>query len=205
GHPPVGLVVRVAMLDKVHLGIAGIVERRRSVELIVRFDRNNFATAALHTLKEQKIAGDMLMNQIKRKQRVAQVIQNPHKDNQVELLSNSSNVPYREAAELDLRPLDLSGETSLTKIVFVRINTQHASCAAALHLERVEPRIASDIKHGLTRKIGRQCMTEGRELQLGVVAEKVVGSGLNAIEAEIMKPGTESPDLLLKNVLFNGA
>ena len=58
-HPPVGLVVRIAVLDEVHLRIAGVVEMYLGMKVVIGIYMGDFAAATLHTLEEQKIARNM--------------------------------------------------------------------------------------------------------------------------------------------------
>src|SRR4051794_15542818 len=78
GYPPVGRVVRVALLDEVKLGKCRIIEQILPPEMIVGLKRSHLAAAALHGLEHQQIVNDVLTDEIQRQQWVAQMVEHPH-------------------------------------------------------------------------------------------------------------------------------
>jgi hypothetical protein len=204
GDPPVGLVVGVAVLDEVHLGIAGLVEGSRGVEVVIRFGTYDVAAAALHTLEEHQVSGYVLMDQVKSEERVAEVIKDTHEDDEVEGFAESADIPDGETAELDVDALDLGGEAGLAEVMFVRVDAEDAGGSASLHLQRVETGVAADIKDSLTGEVGGDGVAEARELSLRIVAQEVIGCCLNAFEVQVMKPGAERFDLRPERRFLNG-
>src|SRR5438270_7999218 len=69
--PPVGGVVRVAVLDEVHRGIGGVLENAGLPEWVVALERRDFAAAAHERLKHQGVRHRVLPKQIERQQRMA--------------------------------------------------------------------------------------------------------------------------------------
>src|SRR5690242_21961122 len=77
-NPPVGGIIRVALLDEIHRRVAGLVEDVALPERIIRLRRLDFTAPALHGLENQLVTHDMLVNQIKRKKRMPEMIKNAH-------------------------------------------------------------------------------------------------------------------------------
>jgi hypothetical protein len=205
GNPPVGLVVGVAVLDEVHLGVAGLVEGRRSVEVVVRLGTYDVAAAALHTLEEHQVSGYVFMDEVESEEGVAEVIKDTHEDDEVEGFAESRDIPDSETAELDVDALDLGGEAGLAEVMFVRVDAEDAGGSASLHIQRVETGVAADIKDSLAGQVGGDGMAEARELSLRIVAQEVIGCCLNAFEVQVMKPGTERLNLRLECRLLKGS
>jgi hypothetical protein len=88
--------------------------------------------------------------------------------------------------------------------VLVRIDTYYAGGASPLHLEAVEPGIASDIENCLIRETGGHSIPKTAEFDLRIIAEKVVRRSLNTVKAKVMKPGTKGFDLVAERLLFSG-
>ena len=91
----------------------------------------------------------MLVDQVERQQRMAQVVEHAHEQHEVELLAERADVVDREVAEFDVEAVDLGGEARLRQIVLVEVDAEHALGAAPLHLHRVEAGVAADIEHRL--------------------------------------------------------
>ena len=104
----------------------------------------------------------MLVDQVERQQRMAQVIEHAHEEHEVEPLAERADVVDRQLAELDVEPVDLGGEAGLREIVLVEIDAEHALGAAPLHLDRVEAAVAADIEHGLAGQVRRDRVGEAR-------------------------------------------
>jgi hypothetical protein len=198
GNPPVGLVVGVAVLDEVHLGVAGLVEGSRGVKVVVGLGTYDVAAAALHTLEEHQVSGYVLMDEVESEEGMAEVIKNTHEDDQIEGFAKSGNIPDGETAKLDVDILDLGSEAGLAEVMFVRIDAEDAGGSASLHLERVETGVAADIKDSLAGEVGGDGVAEARELSLRIVAQEVIGRCLNALEVQVMKPGAERINLRLE-------
>ena len=141
--------MRVAVLDKVHLRIARVVKRRDLRKLVILVHFGNRPAAALHTLKQQKILRHVLMNKIKREQRMTQVVQHAHEDHNVKALSQRAHIPYRHAPKLDVGARELRRKSRLPQVTFVRVNSKHALGPAPLHLQRIKATVATNIQHRL--------------------------------------------------------
>src|SRR3954447_7047739 len=100
GNPPVGPVVRVLVLDKMQDGVARALKLIRAPEVIVLLQRQMGGASPLHGLEDQDSAGHMLVDEIERKERMAQVVENAEEQNDVELFPQCANVVDRHAAEL---------------------------------------------------------------------------------------------------------
>ena len=95
----------------------------------------------------------MVVDEVEREQRVAQVIKHAHEEHDVEALAQRADVVDRELAELDVEPADLGGKARLRQVVVVEVDAEHPLGPAPLHLDRVEAAVAADIEHGLAGEI----------------------------------------------------
>src|SRR5438477_2851903 len=102
GYPPVGGIVRITMFDEVQLRKSGTVEQLGGPEIVIPLHRLDGFAAALHRLKHEYIARDVLMNEIEREQRVAQVIEHTHEDHEIEPFAERTNLVNREIAKFDI-------------------------------------------------------------------------------------------------------
>ena len=66
----------------------------------------------------------MLVDQIEREQRMAQMIEHADEEHDVEPLAERADVVDRELAELDVEPVHLGGEPGLRQIVLVEIDAR---------------------------------------------------------------------------------
>ena len=104
GHPPVGPVVRILLLDEVQLGEAGFRRRCRS-------PRTRNRPRASSTCLEPRCIdwnssmsrGDMLADEVEREQRMAQMVEHAHEDHEVELLAERADVVDVELARTRCR------------------------------------------------------------------------------------------------------
>ncbi len=133
----------------------------------------------------------MLVQQVEREQRMAQVVEHAQEQHDVEALAERGNVVDGELAELDLGAADLGGEARLGEVAFVGVDSHHAVRAAPLHLDRVEAGVAADIEHGLAAQVRRERVGEVTPLDGGVVAQEMVGRGLNPAQVEVVEPLAE--------------
>ena len=114
--PPVGGVARVLLFNEVQTWETGPVKDLRFREGIVVRDRFHLVATALQGLKHQQIFGDVLVDQIECQQRMAEMIEYPHEQDQIELLPQLSHIVHRELSELDINPDGLSRKTCLRQI-----------------------------------------------------------------------------------------
>src|SRR5690606_16550664 len=66
--------------------------------------------------------------------------------------------------------------------------------AAALHLDRIEARVAPDVEHRLAAQIARDGGLEPPPFEGRVVAEEMVRRGAHAAEVEVVEPRPERLD-----------
>jgi hypothetical protein len=192
----------IAMLDKVQLRICRAVEWGIRVEIVIAIHADNVSAAPLHTLEEQKIRCNVLVNQVEREERVPQMIEDTHKDDEIEPFSKARHVPHCHPTKFDINLFYLRRKSCLSEIVLIGVNTQHLGCTATLHFKRIEARIASDVQHALAGEISRYRMPESRELCFRIVAEEMIRRRLYAAEAHIMKPWTKRSDIVLQCLIF---
>src|SRR5712671_2117602 len=69
-----------------------------------------------------------------------------------------------------------------------------AGGAAPLHLQRVESAVTADVEHRPPAQIGRDRVGEALPFDRRVIAEEMVGRGLDPAEIDIVKPGPELAD-----------
>src|SRR5436305_1913631 len=85
-NPPVGRILGVLFLDEIHQRIAVALEHRVIPERIVVGDAGHVVAAALHALENHHVANDGLVQDVEREQRMAEVIEHAHENDDVELL-----------------------------------------------------------------------------------------------------------------------
>src|SRR5581483_7951930 len=156
-------------------------------EVVVIFQDGAGQRAANHGLEDQ-FAPHLLDDLIKSKERIAQVIEDPHKENVVESSWNFIDVINGELLELDLQFEHLGGKFCLVKIPVVNVHGQHPLRAALFQLDRVKTPIASQVEHGGAREIFGKNMSYVFPFHLGKIPQKMVGRRLNAFEIDVVKP-----------------
>ena len=122
---------------------------------------------------------------------MAQMVEHAEKQHDIESLFQSGEIVDGELQEFDLDADDLCGKAGLPEIGPIDIDTEHARRTAPLHLDRVEAAVAADIEHGSAAQIGRQRMPKAAPFHRRVVAEKMLRSGRNSAEINIMEPRPE--------------
>ena len=135
----------------------------------------------LHRLEQQHVVRDVLADQVEREQRVAQVVEHAHEDHEVEALAQRRDVVDRQVAELDAPSLAgpaqrLGRQPRLRQIALVAVDAEHPRRAAPLHLDRVEAGVAADVEHALAGHVGGQRVGEAGELEVGIVAQEMIGA-----------------------------
>ena len=146
----------------------------------------------------------MLVDQVERQERVAQVVEHPQEQDEVEALAELAHVVDRKLAELDLGPLDLGRKPRLGEVVRVGVDRDHPVGAAPLHLQRVEPGVAADVEHAPPTQVGRDRVREALPLDVGVVAQEVLGRGPHPAEVHVVEPGPELVDPAPDQLLLGG-
>src|SRR3954453_9198896 len=141
----------------------------------------------------------MLTDKVEREQRVPQVVEDPHENHEVELLAERRNVIDVELHEFDVAEIqDFGGKPRLREVALVAVYAQHPARATALHLDRIEARVAADIEHALAAEVARQVRREAAELRARIIAEKMVGRSPGAAEVQVVEPRAKRGDAGLK-------
>src|SRR5437868_7626364 len=196
GYPPVRRIAAVSLLVKKHSRKGGLFEYFLLPEIV--FDKLfRFVGSPEHRLKNQQVPGDVFVNQIEGKKRMPQMVKDSHEDHEIKLLAQLGDVVHRQFSELDVEASHLSGEARLRQIRLVEIDSDHAIRAPALHLHRIESRIASDIQNRFPLETLRYRVSELPPLHVRVVTEKVIGRGRHAVEIQVMKPFPKTAHPLL--------
>src|SRR5215208_767893 len=97
----------------------------------------------------------MLVNEIEREQRMAQMIKNSEKQDDVESFVEFVNVVDREFSKVDITPKRAGSETRLRKIAVIEIDGDDAVCAAAFHFDAVKSGVATDVEDCFATQIRR--------------------------------------------------
>src|SRR4051794_4655734 len=95
----------------------------------------------------------MLVNQIERQQRVAQVIEHAQEEHDIKFFVQKRDVVNRQTTKLDVEPVHLGCKAGLIQILVFAVDTEHARGTATLHLDRIETCIAANIEDGAVGKI----------------------------------------------------
>src|SRR5438874_1574813 len=78
-NPPVGRIAAVTFFDQIHLWKTWPFEHVRFRKFIIVLEQLNRFASTLEGLKNEEIGRDVLVNQVEREQRMAQMIKNPEK------------------------------------------------------------------------------------------------------------------------------
>ena len=66
----------------------------------------------------------MLVDEVERQQRVAQVVEHAHEEHDVEPLAERADVVDRQLPEFDVEPAHLGGEAGLRQIILVEVDAR---------------------------------------------------------------------------------
>src|SRR5438034_10686167 len=133
----------------------------------------------------------MLADEIKRQERMTQMVETPKEQHEVETPAERADVIDRELREFDIEAGHLGREARLLEIALVVIDREHPRGSAALHFQRIKPGVAADIEDALAGKIGRNCICEMPPFHRRVIAEKMLGGGIHPVYVEIVEPRAE--------------
>lgn len=195
--PPIGAIVTVGAFNEVQLRKAGLVENRPFSESVVFPQPLDVAAAPLHGLEQQQVAHGVLPEEIERKQRVTQVVQHAHQQDDIEPLSEFGDVIDGQLSKLDVHRADLGREAGLREIAVTGVESDNLSRPAPLHLDRVEAGVATDIEHGLAAEVPRHTGRDMPPENRGVVAQKVSRRRLHAGQVDIVEPIAQRGDTAL--------
>ena len=127
------------MLDEMQLRESIAIERIGSPEVVILLELTCPIAATLHRLKQHQVPCDVFMDQIKRQQRVPQMIENAHEDHEIKGLVQRCHVVNRHVSEFDVKVVYFGGEPRLREIFVAAVQPEHPVGAAALHLLGIEP------------------------------------------------------------------
>src|SRR6185503_5732155 len=96
-------ISRVIPFNKVHAGKIRVLEYLRVPEMIILPQFRAGERAANHGL-EYQASSDLLDDLVQRKQRIAQVIKNSHKQDKVEFSGNRINVVHGAPGKFNIQP-----------------------------------------------------------------------------------------------------
>jgi spore maturation protein CgeB len=183
------------VLDEIHPRKSIVIEDVALGERIVRLKLSRIPATALHGL-EQEPPPDQGRHLLERVQRMAKVVEHTHKDDNVELLAANQAIDVVDVAlhELDVQAELVAGKARLGQIARVVIDPQHAGCAAALHLERVEPAVAADVEDRLTGEIPGYGVFEELPEIGRKITQRVIWRGVNLgalAQPQIVEPRAE--------------
>ena len=87
------------------------------------------------------------------------------------------------------RPSTSAAKRAWREVVVVEVDADHARGAAPLHLDGVEAGVAADVEHGLAGEVLRDGVLEAAPLDVRVVAQEMLGRGLDAAQVDVVEPG----------------
>src|SRR4051812_29008805 len=115
----------------------------------------------------------MLVNEIERQERMAQVVKNAHEEHHIKPLVEASNIEDGELSKLDVMSCHLRGKARLSQIHIIKIDPDDPAGAALLHLDGIEASVAADIEHRLAGQILWNCVGEALPFDGGIIAEEM--------------------------------
>src|SRR5947209_6160390 len=130
----------------------------------------------------------MFVNQVKREQRVPQVVEDPEEQNDIKLLTKRGHIINGELAKLDPGAAHLRRKPGLRQVNLVEINRHDALGAAPFHFDGIEPAVAPDIQDRLALEIGRYYVSKALPLVARVVSQEMVRCGLHPAQIQVVKP-----------------
>src|SRR3954454_9196117 len=134
------------------------------------------------------------------------MVQNTKAEYDVELFTEHRKIINGTLHELDVALRYRGSELCLCEVMRIGFDGHDALRPAALHLDCIKAGVGSDVQHRHSGKVSRQRVREARPLHRRVVAEKMRGSSLYAVEPQIMKPRLELSnlrfDLLVRHPVF---
>src|SRR4051812_41834216 len=101
-NPPVRRILSVFFLDEIHQRIAVALKYRVVPERIVVRDAGDVVAAALHALKNHHVAHDRVVEDVEGEQRMAEVIEDAHENDHIELLAEFPDVVDIHLSEFDI-------------------------------------------------------------------------------------------------------
>jgi hypothetical protein len=174
---------------------AGLVEGGGLEEIVVALQGRDVRGAALHRLEDEEVVRHGLADEVEGQQRVPQVIEHAHEQDDVEALAQGPDVVDGALSELDVLPCHPGGKARLFEVPGVGIEPEHARGPAPLHLDGVEASVATDVQHALAGQVGRQRVAEAAPLHGRIVTEEMVRRGPDALEVDVVEPLAQRIDL----------
>src|SRR6185312_8553979 len=146
-YPPVRFIMGVTVFHKVQARVTRIIEDCGLAESIIIIRTNNLAAASLHALKQHPVLGYMLMDQVKRQQRMAKVIKHAHEHYEIKCLAERCYIPHSHLYEFDIYAFNLRSKPGLPQIALIGIDAKHSFRSPSLHLQAIESGIAANIQN----------------------------------------------------------
>src|SRR3954452_4505396 len=116
-NPPVRRIFRILFLDEIHQRIAVALEHRVIPERIVVGDTGHVVAAALHALENHHVAHDRVVQDVEGEQRMAEVVEHAHENDDIELLAEFADVVHIHFPELDVAVADHArGKAALLEV-----------------------------------------------------------------------------------------
>src|SRR5204862_4695343 len=125
---------------------------------------------------------------------MAQVIEHAHEEDEIELFAELRDIVNGELAKLDVCAEHFGGEAGLSEISLVEIDADDTVSSAAFHFDGVVTGVATDVQNSSAGKVFRQREGKRAPFRGGIIAEEMVGRGLDAVEVEIVEPAAEFAD-----------
>src|SRR3954470_13568510 len=122
---------------------------------------------------------------------MTQMIENTHENDEVETFPQRTDVVDRHFAELDVETVHVGREARLRQVVVAGVESEDAGRAAPLHLHRVESGIASDVEDRAAGKICWNGVGKAPPFHRGIIAQKMLGRCMHAVEIKVVKPGAQ--------------
>src|SRR3954454_9873747 len=116
------------------------------------------------------------------------MIENAHKDHEIEGLVELSDVVDGQVAKFDVEFVDLCREAGLREVFIAAVEPKHAIRAAALHLHRVKAGVTADIQHGFSLQRFGYDVGEVAPFHRWIVAEKMRWRGWDAMKIKVVEP-----------------
>src|SRR6185437_8209280 len=143
--------------------------------------------ATHHGLKNE-FATYLLQELIEREEGVSQMVEDPHKKDEVELPGNRIGGVDGTLLEFDVHSERLCRKPRLVEIPVVDVNPEHSLGAALLHFDGVEAAIAADVEHGRTGKVRWNGRRDEAPLDVWKITEKMIRCRRNAVQVKVVKP-----------------
>src|SRR3954451_9930581 len=129
----------------------------------------------------------MLIDQVERQQRVAQMVEHAHEDDEVKAFVEHPNVINRQIPEFDVKAIHFCGEASLSEIFVASVQPEHPLGAATLHFNSIEAGVAPDVEDRFSFQACRDHIRKVAPFYPRVVAQEMRRRRSHAGTVKVMK------------------